>query len=58
MDPTRRKLDTSTARRLAVEADTDPRTIQKMLRGDPARTIAAKRARRVLVSHGILKEEA
>ncbi len=47
-------IDASTARRLAVAADCDPRTIIRVAKGKGARTIASKRARAVLEREGLL----
>lgn len=51
------RCDTATVRRLAAEAETDPRTIRKLLEGKPVRGLAAHRARRVLVAAGLLRAE-
>ena len=54
----RKTLDTYTARRLAVLAECDPRTIEKVLNGEASLRIAANiRARKVLVEAGLLKEK-
>ncbi|UQA57479.1 hypothetical protein [Polyangium aurulentum] len=50
----RRSLDAATARRLAVEASTDPRTIQRVWCGDFVRGLAGERARAALVAAGLL----
>lgn len=52
----RRTLDASTLRRLAVQADVDPRSLQRLLRGEHVRGAAGHRARRVLVEFGYLTE--
>ncbi len=44
----------STLRALAVAADCDPRTVLKVWRGAPARTIAGRRAKQVLQAAGLL----
>jgi hypothetical protein len=44
--------DTPTARRLAVEARVDPRTITRVALGGRVRGDAGHRAREVLVRHG------
>ena len=54
-----KEIDTTTVRRLALEADVDPRTIVaelKAARGERARVrgISGDRARRVLRQHGFL----
>lgn len=51
-------LDLATKRELAVKASCDPRTIDKLLRGEPVRGMAGHRARRVLESEGVLSGEA
>jgi hypothetical protein len=51
---TPRKLDASTARRLAVEASCDPRSLQRVLDGEEVRGLAGERAREVLIKHGLL----
>lgn len=51
---TRKNIDEANARRLAVAADCDPRTIKKVLRGDDSSTIAAQRARKALRDAGYL----
>ena len=50
-----RTIDAATARKLAVKADCDPRTIQKVLRGDAVRSMSARRALSVLVEAGLLQ---
>jgi hypothetical protein len=50
-------LDAATARRLAVEASCDPKTIIKALRNEPVRGMAGYRAREVLEKHGLLPPE-
>lgn len=42
------QLDNATKRSLAVEASCDPRTIEKVLRGDDVRGLAGHRARAVV----------
>lgn len=49
---TKKTIDEANARRLAVAADCDPRTIKKVLRGDESQTIAAQRARKALADAG------
>lgn len=44
----------STARKLAVEASCDPRTIYRVYRGEKVRGLAGERARTVLERHGFL----
>jgi hypothetical protein len=53
-------LDKATIRRLAVEADVDPRSIVAELRAargerPPVKGMAGHRVRRVLAEHGLLK---
>lgn len=50
----RATIDESMARRYAVAADCDPRTIKKLIRGEPVREIPGVRARAVLVAAGLL----
>lgn len=50
-----RTIDESTMRRLCVEAECDPRTLRKVLRGAEAKSMSAKRARGALVRAGILQ---
>ncbi len=47
-------LDAATARRLAVEASCDTRTVIRALRGEHIRGLAGYRAREVLVRHGLI----
>jgi hypothetical protein len=54
MKKTPRKLDAATARRLAVEASCDPRTLQRVLDGEEVRGLAGERALKVLVEHGLM----
>lgn len=44
-------IDSGLIRRLAVEADVDPRTIRRALRGDRVRGMAGRRAAIVLAKH-------
>ncbi|GAB5548927.1 MAG: hypothetical protein SangKO_086870 [Sandaracinaceae bacterium] len=46
-------LSTRTTRRLAVEADCDPRTISQIMRGESVRGPVADRIRKVLADNGI-----
>lgn len=57
--PTRpvNKLGRAEAIRLAVAASVDPRTIQKVLRGEPAVGMSGDRARKILIENGLLSEE-
>lgn len=48
------KLDKATKRRLAVQASCDPRTIEKILAGEPVVGMARERARAVLEREGFL----
>jgi len=52
------RVDTSTLRRLAAEADVDPRSLIRLLRGQPVRGGAGRRGRRVLEAYGFLPKEA
>ncbi len=47
-------IDVGFRRRFAVEASCDPRTIDKVLRGEPVRGLAGHRARAVLIAAGLL----
>lgn len=50
-------ITTWRARKLAVEASVDPRTILAVLDGRQVRGMAGERARKVLVEAGLLKDE-
>ena len=50
----RRTIDEATARRLAVRAECDPRTLRKVLKGAEPRTMSAKRAKQALVEAGLV----
>lgn len=49
-------IDASTLRRLAVQADVDPRSLLRLYHGKAVRGAAGHRARRVLVEAGYLTE--
>ena len=51
---TRRIPDAAILRALAVQADVDPRTILKELKGTRARGMAGRRARAVLLRAGLV----
>lgn len=53
-----RTIDEATARRLSVKAECDPRTLRKVLRGDPTNSMSAKRAAAVLIEAGFLVAKA
>ena len=53
-----KSIDASTLRRLAVQADVDPRSLLRLYHGTPVRGAAGHRARRVLVEAGYLSEPA
>lgn len=53
-----KSIDASTLRRLAVQADVDPRSLLRLYHGKPVRGAAGHRARRVLVEAGYLGEPA
>lgn len=55
MTNTARTLDAAMARKLAVEASCDPRTIQRVFRGEEVRGLPGKRAREVLEAHGLVQ---
>ncbi|MBI5068141.1 MAG: hypothetical protein HZB56_07860 [Deltaproteobacteria bacterium] len=57
-DSTSPPLDAATLRRLSVEAEVDPRTILRVLKGLPVRGLPRYRARRVLLGAGFLQPEA
>lgn len=46
-------IDTATVRRLAVEAEADPRSVEARLRGKRVRGMAGHRIDRVLAKHGL-----
>jgi hypothetical protein len=46
------RLDEALKRELSVKGDVDPRTLEKVLRGEPVRGMAGRRARRVLEEAG------
>lgn len=48
------KLDKATARRLAVKADCDPRTITKALCGEPIKGMSGQRARAIFAEIGLI----
>lgn len=48
------RLDAGALRKLAVEASCDPRTVRRVLQGQPVRGLAGERARAVLMQHGLL----
>lgn len=52
-----KSITTWRARKLAVEASVDPRTIVRTLEGRRVRGMAGDRARRVLVEAGLLKDD-
>jgi hypothetical protein len=45
-------LDSATLRRLAVEAEADPRSVEKRMRGIRVRGLSGHRIDRVLVANG------
>lgn len=45
-------IDEATKRELAVQASCDPRTIEKVVRGQPVRGMAGRRARQALLAAG------
>lgn len=53
----KRTIDAANARRLAVKAVCDPRTITRVLQGIPVRGDAGNRARAVLVEAGLLRAD-
>lgn len=52
MATTKKTLDEATRRELAVKGEVDPRSIEKVLRGERVRGMAGRRARRVLEEAG------
>jgi hypothetical protein len=51
--PRPQEIDTATVRRLAVEAEADPRSVERRLRGALVRGMAGHRIDRVLAAHGL-----
>lgn len=49
----RRTVDAATARRLAVKADCDPRSIRRIIAGEPVRGMSGQRALKVVRESGI-----
>lgn len=49
-----RIISTGRARMLAVQAQVDPRTLEKLLRGEDVAGMAGDRARNVLIQAGLL----
>lgn len=49
---TKKLIEASTLRRLAVEASCDPRTISRVAEGLEVRGLAGQRAKRVLIGAG------
>lgn len=54
MRSSKKTIDESTRRKLAVEAGCDPRTIDKVLRGEKVRGMAGHRAREALALAGLV----
>jgi len=54
---TPKRLDDATARKLAVNADVDPKTIQKAYRGETIRGMAGYRARQALIEAGLVSAQ-
>lgn len=50
-----RTIDEANARRLAVKADCDTRTIKKALRGEVVRGMSGQRAKAVLIEAGLIE---
>jgi hypothetical protein len=48
------QLDAATLRALSVAAGVDPRSVAKVLKGEPVRGMAGHRARKVLEAAGLL----
>lgn len=57
MPKTKKALDEAMRRELAVGASVDPRTVEKVLRGEPVRGMAGRRARRALEEAGFTVPE-
>jgi hypothetical protein len=53
--PTVTILDKATLRELAVLASCDPRTIQRVVRGEPVRGMAGHRALKILKERGLVR---
>lgn len=51
----KRTIDEASARRLAVKADCDTRTIKKLVRGEEVRGMSGQRALAVLIEAGYCK---
>jgi hypothetical protein len=47
------RVDKATIRELSVKASCDPRTIEKLLRGERVRGMAGHRARQALAAAGV-----
>ena len=52
-----RIISTGRARTLAVKASVDPRTLEKVLRGERVAGLAGDRARKVLIEAGLLTDD-
>lgn len=50
----RTKLDAAKIRQLAVRAEVDPRSIERVLQGADVRGMAGERAKRILKEEGLL----
>lgn len=55
-NPARKIIDESMRRKLSVDAECDPRTIDRVLLGEPVRGIAGVRALRVLTAEGLVPD--
>jgi DNA-binding LacI/PurR family transcriptional regulator len=49
----RRPIDTAMARRVAVMADCDPRSVDRVMRGEMVRPMTARRIREALAELGL-----
>lgn len=52
-----KQLTVAQIRKVAVEADTDPRTVQRVVRGQPTRGMTGARIMRVLQRLGLVIEK-
>ncbi len=50
-------IDDAVKRELAVQASCHPKTIAKVLRGEPVRGLAGHRARKILEAAGLLPRD-
>lgn len=53
----KRFISTGRARLLAAQASVDPRTLDKLLRGEEVSGLAGERARKILIENGLLIDD-